>query len=94
MFSSVIYQDDRREVLAELNKKREELHQLEAELEKYRECDPEVVAQMREESKVAKEAANRWTGEVKLILKVIQGHTSAGCVRKYTYIKLAHVFSK
>ena len=33
-----------------------------AELEKYRECDPEVMQQMKNETVVAKEAANRWTG--------------------------------
>ena len=34
-----------------------------ASLEKYRECDPEVMQQMKEETEMAREAANRWTGE-------------------------------
>lgn len=32
-------------------------------MEKYRECDPQVVEEIREANKVAKEAANRWTGK-------------------------------
>lgn len=33
------------------------------ELEKYRECDPAVLEQIKKESVVAMEAANRWTGD-------------------------------
>ena len=40
-----------------------EVKNLEAEIEKYKDCDPEVMKQMQKESKTALEAANRWTGE-------------------------------
>ncbi|XP_073897417.1 meiotic nuclear division protein 1 homolog isoform X2 [Castor canadensis] len=45
--------------LSSLQSKRE---QLKAEVEKYKECDPQVVEEIRQANKVAKEAANRWTG--------------------------------
>ena len=32
------------------------------ELEKYKACDPEVVEEMRQQTRMAKDAANRWTG--------------------------------
>jgi hypothetical protein len=36
--------------------------QMEAELERYRECDPDVIEELKQETKIAKEAGNRWTG--------------------------------
>ncbi|XP_015140765.1 meiotic nuclear division protein 1 homolog isoform X5 [Gallus gallus] len=47
--------------LAALQQKKE---QLKAEIEKYKEYDPDVVEEMRQTSKVAKEAANRWTDNI------------------------------
>ena len=38
--------------------------QMEAELERYRECDPGVIEGLKQEIKVAKEASNRWTGNL------------------------------
>ena len=32
--------------------------------EQYKECDPEIINQMKEQSKTALEAANRWTDNV------------------------------
>ncbi|XP_071893479.1 meiotic nuclear division protein 1 homolog isoform X3 [Anas platyrhynchos] len=49
------------EELAALRKKKE---QLKAEIDKYRECDPDVVEEMRQTNKIAKEAANRWTDNI------------------------------
>ncbi|XP_020637085.3 meiotic nuclear division protein 1 homolog isoform X1 [Pogona vitticeps] len=37
---------------------------LKAELDKYTECDPDVVEEVRQANKVAKEAANRWTDNI------------------------------
>ncbi|KAI4833442.1 hypothetical protein KUCAC02_016344 [Chaenocephalus aceratus] len=48
----------------ELQALREERTQLQAELEKYRECDPEVVEEMRKSNGVAKDAVSRWTDNV------------------------------
>ncbi|XP_026873690.2 meiotic nuclear division protein 1 homolog [Electrophorus electricus] len=42
----------------------EQRETLQAELEKYRECDPEVVEEMRKENITAKEAVSRWTDNV------------------------------
>ena len=39
-----------------------EHERLSTELQRYHDCDPEVMEQMKEEAIVAKEAANRWTG--------------------------------
>lgn len=57
-------QDNRESILLQLAQKEEELAQLNSELQKYRECDPEVMQEMKEETVVAKDAANRWTGIV------------------------------
>ena len=47
-----------------MSEKQGERAELQKELERYRECDPEVIDAMKEEIKVAKEAANRWTGKI------------------------------
>ncbi|KAH1170069.1 meiotic nuclear division protein 1 homolog [Mauremys mutica] len=47
--------------LAALRQKKEHLM---AEIEKYKECDPDVVEEIRQANKVAKEAANRWTDNI------------------------------
>ncbi|CAG5928683.1 unnamed protein product [Menidia menidia] len=55
---------ERSSLLKELQALREERTQLNSELDKYRECDPEVVEQMRKANVVAKEAVSRWTDNV------------------------------
>ncbi|XP_048797605.1 meiotic nuclear division protein 1 homolog isoform X1 [Lagopus muta] len=55
---------EREALVKELAALRQEKEQLKAEIEKYRECDPDVVEEMRQTSKVAKEAANRWTDNI------------------------------
>nr|XP_020495346.1 meiotic nuclear division protein 1 homolog [Labrus bergylta] len=55
---------ERSSLLKELKALREEKTQLQADLEKYRECDPEVVEEIRKTNVVAKEAVSRWTDNV------------------------------
>ncbi|KAM9363733.1 meiotic nuclear division protein 1 homolog [Symphorus nematophorus] len=55
---------ERSSLLKELNALREERIQLQAELEKYRECDPEVVEEMRKSNVIAKDAVSRWTDNI------------------------------
>ncbi|XP_048457642.1 meiotic nuclear division protein 1 homolog [Rhincodon typus] len=56
--------DKRANMLKELEELRQQRNQLKAELEKYKECDPEVIEGIRQANKVAKDAANRWTDNV------------------------------
>ncbi|KAK3576140.1 hypothetical protein CHS0354_043107 [Potamilus streckersoni] len=56
--------DARTELLVELSRKQEEKAALLAEIARYKECDPEVIEQVKAESQTAKEAANRWTDNV------------------------------
>ena len=55
--------DERTQLLKQLEAGKEEKKQLAAELESHRTCDPERIKELRGETVVAKEAANRWTGE-------------------------------
>ncbi len=55
---------EREEILEQLVAKKDQKKHLEAEIEQYRECDPEVMTQMKEDAVTAKEAANRWTDNV------------------------------
>lgn len=51
-------------LLKELESLRGERTQLQTELDQYRECDPEVVEEMKKSNIVAKEAVSRWTDNV------------------------------
>uniref|UniRef100_A0A8C5XUS8 Meiotic nuclear division protein 1 homolog n=1 Tax=Microcebus murinus TaxID=30608 RepID=A0A8C5XUS8_MICMU len=53
--------EERTRLAKELSSFRDQREQLKAEVEKYKECDPQVVEEIRQANKVAKEAANRWT---------------------------------
>ncbi|XP_072719185.1 meiotic nuclear division protein 1 homolog isoform X4 [Ciconia boyciana] len=68
---------ERAALIEELAALRQKKEQLKAEIDKYRECDPDVVEEMRGETrrdcmdkgqgqtnKIAKEAANRWTDNI------------------------------
>ncbi|XP_068178374.1 meiotic nuclear division protein 1 homolog [Antennarius striatus] len=55
---------ERTSLLKELKALREERTGLQTELEKYRECDPEVVKEMRNSNVVAKAAVSRWTDNI------------------------------
>ncbi|XP_076001652.1 meiotic nuclear division protein 1 homolog [Genypterus blacodes] len=56
--------DERGSLLKELQALREERTQLQTDLEKYRDCDPEVIAEMKKSNIVAKDAVSRWTDNV------------------------------
>lgn len=56
--------EERAMLAKELSSFRDQRDQLKAEVEKYRECDPQVVEEIRQANKVAKEAANRWTDNI------------------------------
>ncbi|KAM8968713.1 meiotic nuclear division protein 1 homolog [Sarcophilus harrisii] len=56
--------EERASFLKELVSLQQQKEQLKAELEKYKECDPEVVEEIRQANKVAKDAANRWTDNI------------------------------
>ncbi|XP_066891797.1 meiotic nuclear division protein 1 homolog isoform X2 [Kogia breviceps] len=59
------HETEERTLLAkELSSLRDQREQLKAEVEKYKECDPQVVEEIRQANEVAKEAANRWTEEL------------------------------
>ncbi|XP_078494851.1 meiotic nuclear division protein 1 homolog [Ciona intestinalis] len=51
----------REELLQELAKLEKEKANLQVEIAKYKECDPEVVNAITDETQIAKESANRWT---------------------------------
>ncbi|XP_036810348.1 meiotic nuclear division protein 1 homolog isoform X3 [Oncorhynchus mykiss] len=53
--------EERATLLKELQALREKRSHLKAKLEKYRECDPEVIEEMRKSNVTAKEAVSRWT---------------------------------
>ncbi|CAF96576.1 unnamed protein product, partial [Tetraodon nigroviridis] len=56
--------EERGSLLKELKDLREERTRLLAQLEKYKDCDPEVVEEMRKSNVVAKAAVSRWTDNI------------------------------
>ncbi|KAM3937910.1 meiotic nuclear division protein 1 homolog [Leptodactylus fuscus] len=56
--------EERTKLAEELQTLRQQREQLMTELEKYKECDPDVIDEIREANKVAKEAVNRWTDNI------------------------------
>ncbi|XP_061408505.1 meiotic nuclear division protein 1 homolog [Lethenteron reissneri] len=56
--------EERTELLQELARLRSCKEKLQAELDKHRECDPEVISDLRKENEISKDAANRWTDNV------------------------------
>lgn len=68
-----IFQENRTQLLKDLGLKLLEKKRLLAELESYKECDPEVMEEMKRESVIAIEAANRWTGSLYFILNSFPG---------------------
>jgi len=55
-------------VLAALSKLQSDKKKLLEELDRHKDCDPEVMEQMKEDAVVAREAANRWTGVICSVL--------------------------
>lgn len=56
--------DDRTAILEELSELEAKKAELEATLKKYEGCDPEVLEKLQAETKMAKEAINRWTDNI------------------------------
>ncbi|KAM9330447.1 meiotic nuclear division protein 1 homolog [Gastrophryne carolinensis] len=56
--------EERSALTQELSLLRQQRDQLKVELEKYKECDPDVIEEIRQANKVAKDAANRWTDNI------------------------------
>ncbi|XP_029465854.1 meiotic nuclear division protein 1 homolog isoform X3 [Rhinatrema bivittatum] len=57
-------QEERATLAKELAAHQQRKEKLKAEVEKYKECDPDVVEEIRQANIVAKEAANRWTDNI------------------------------
>lgn len=57
----LISQDERNEVLLKLTKLKEENKSLKVELQRYEDCDPEVIKEVQIKSSEALDSANRWT---------------------------------
>ncbi|CAL1273293.1 unnamed protein product [Larinioides sclopetarius] len=51
-------------VLAELNKYRKEVVDVKEKIEKYKDCDPQVLEDVKKQIEISKEAANRWTDNI------------------------------
>ncbi|KAJ2940442.1 hypothetical protein O0L34_g124 [Tuta absoluta] len=66
--------DERKELLATLESLQKQEEQLKKELQKYRDCDPEYIAQLKTEVKNLKGAINRWTENI-YILKSFMKNT-------------------
>ncbi|CAH2301192.1 meiotic nuclear division 1 homolog [Pelobates cultripes] len=56
--------EERSKLAEELASLRHQRDQFKSELDKYKECDPDVIEEIRQSNKVAKEAVNRWTDNV------------------------------
>lgn len=56
--------EQRDQMLATVNKLQSDKKKLLEELDRHKDCDPEVMEQMKEDTVVAREAANRWTDNV------------------------------
>ncbi|XP_057187086.1 meiotic nuclear division protein 1 homolog [Triplophysa rosa] len=56
--------EEREALLKELGALKDQRDQMKAEVEKYKECDPEVVEEIRKTNIAAKEAVSRWTDNV------------------------------
>lgn len=56
--------EERETLLKELVALKDQRDQLKAEVEKFKECDPEVVEEIRKDNISAKEAVSRWTDNV------------------------------
>ncbi|XP_071986231.1 meiotic nuclear division protein 1 homolog [Engystomops pustulosus] len=56
--------EERTKLSEELSSLRQQKEGLRTELEKYKECDPDVIDEIRKANKVAKEAINRWTDNI------------------------------
>lgn len=56
--------EERKEILKELAENKVILKDLKSQIEKYKDCDPEVLEQVKKQIVAFKEAANRWTDNI------------------------------
>lgn len=56
--------DEREKLMAELIEVERSRDELSAELDKHRDCDPEVLEEIKRQTVVARDAANRWTDNI------------------------------
>ena len=61
LFFFLFDQDERTGILQKLQKRKEENKKLKGEMERYREFDPEVIKEIKQQADQALDAANRWT---------------------------------
>ncbi|XP_049876427.1 meiotic nuclear division protein 1 homolog [Pectinophora gossypiella] len=66
--------DERSQIIATLEQQQKKEEQLKKELQKYRDCDPEYIAQLKTEIQDLKTAINRWTENI-YILKSFMKNT-------------------
>ncbi|XP_023951005.1 meiotic nuclear division protein 1 homolog [Bicyclus anynana] len=64
--------DERTELLAMLEQLTKQENKLKKEVQKYRDCDPEYIAQVKTEIEDLKTAANRWTENIYIIKSYIK----------------------
>ncbi|XP_077511179.1 meiotic nuclear division protein 1 homolog [Amblyomma americanum] len=55
---------EREKLIAQLGELEQSRGELSAELDKHRDCDPEVLEEVKKQTVVAKDAANRWTDNI------------------------------
>ncbi|KFM62734.1 Meiotic nuclear division protein 1-like protein, partial [Stegodyphus mimosarum] len=56
--------EERTKVLKDLAESTELVKRLKIQIEKYKDCDPDVLKEVRKQIDIAKEAANRWTDNI------------------------------
>lgn len=56
--------DERTKLLEDLTKLRAQRDEMLSQLQRFRDCDPEVLESVKEQTAVAKEAVNRWTDNI------------------------------
>lgn len=56
--------DERNDLLKDLAEKKQTLTDLKSKIEKYKDCDPEVLEQVKKEIVLYRESANRWTDNI------------------------------
>lgn len=64
MIQFLYFQTERNQILGDLDQKEKETKELRLKLERLRECDPEVLEEMKQKTIIAKDSANRWTDNI------------------------------
>lgn len=63
-FYTIYSKDEREKLLQTLAEKEKQCREMEQDLQKYKECDPEVLEGLKKETNIAKEAVTRWTDNI------------------------------